>query len=281
MSKQALCMPRSAVNIDFEASGLRDIPDGFFGLPTLLVGRDLCEKDESLLQLIPYIVLRNAAGKVFCYERGAGGGERGLHAKLSIGLGGHVDVAPTADQSLWHTLCLEAGRELREEVGVEADVGDYVGGFSALLYNGADDVGRVHLGLLTEVLAGDGEIEAEAGSIENGRWLGLIELLRPDVFERLEPWSQMVVTDMLRKMSADVGWAMFWFGELLSVVNIESTTGVTSAANQEVSQFLLALGRNLTRGHAQARIYDDEGARDALDSLGRCKGQLAHALGLA
>src|SRR5690606_104411 len=52
------------------------------------------EEDPTLLQPIPYVVVTRMAGEnrqIFTYERLAGGGERRLHGRLSIGVGGHMN----------------------------------------------------------------------------------------------------------------------------------------------------------------------------------------------
>ncbi|MBU0515732.1 MAG: hypothetical protein KJ621_13265, partial [Proteobacteria bacterium] len=48
------------------------------------------ENDPNFKQIIPYLVL-SFGGLVFRYRRGKRGAERRLHAKFSLGLGGHVN----------------------------------------------------------------------------------------------------------------------------------------------------------------------------------------------
>ena len=48
------------------------------------------EHDETLLQPIAYLLLRNAQGQVWCYSRT--GGDPRLDARHSCGVGGHVDL---------------------------------------------------------------------------------------------------------------------------------------------------------------------------------------------
>ena len=72
-------------------------------LPALLDGDDLAyrprgemEQDPSFKQLIPYVVFRYIdsadAVHVFQYTRGGGQGEKRLHAKRSVGIGGHIST---------------------------------------------------------------------------------------------------------------------------------------------------------------------------------------------
>src|SRR5450432_1186674 len=57
--------------------------------------RSEVETDPSWLQLIPYVVLQHH-GRIFHYTRGKSGGEQRLHAKRSIGIGGHINPVDTA-----------------------------------------------------------------------------------------------------------------------------------------------------------------------------------------
>lgn len=204
--KEALCIQRAhapdeiqhatvcaAARLDWE----------FFKTPTAPIDRAVCETDESTLQLIPYLVLLNeSTGAIFCYSRGKAGGEARLHSRLSIGLGGHVDVAPPkqsaifAASSLYSLLDAEAKRELREEASL-----DYRGmlHFSALLNDPCDAVGRVHLGLLSVVPVTDAMVASmrtEIGVVERGEWLTPAQLREESVFERLEPWSKAALATL-------------------------------------------------------------------------------------
>ena len=275
MSKFALCIQRKDVAIDFDNQGVQDIPDGMFQKTTVLINRSFCETEESLLQLLPYIVLRSPIGRIFCYERGGAGGENRLHGRLSIGLGGHVDTKPNG-ASLWGHLLYEGERELREETGIEAALG----GFEGVIYTGAngDPVDRVHLGLLTQHIASSDEILAEAGIIEHGRFLTLTKILSPETFDRLEPWSQAVALALRANLSRKIGRTMSCLGSMVSSINIESSTGLTSSASQEVGSVLSALGFNLQSGHAVARVYDEEEAGSDVEFLRHCAQELSFDL---
>ena len=56
--------------------------------------RAAAEKDPSHKQLIPYCVFR-CGNRILHYTRGKTGGESRLHAKISIGVGGHVNPVDT------------------------------------------------------------------------------------------------------------------------------------------------------------------------------------------
>jgi len=111
--------------------------------------RAAAEHDESRLQPIVYLLLRNASGAVWCYARVEG--DARLLGRHSCGLGGHIDRAdakrgaPTID-TLNRSLC----RELEEELGPTAFAGiaSWPTYPQALIYEEHSAVGRVHIGLL-------------------------------------------------------------------------------------------------------------------------------------
>lgn len=65
-------------------------------------------------------------------------------------------------------------------------------------------------------------------------------------------------------LSVQIGCHLEEFAEFLDALNIQSPTGLTSEAMQEVAAVIKSLGINLKLGSALARIYDREAALDAL-----------------
>lgn len=109
--------------------------------------RSEMEQDPSFKQLIPYVVLqwKDAAGitHVFNYTRGSGQGESRLHAKRSIGIGGHISAEDAAGGSDPYRTGMQ--RELEEEVQLESEFEESCVG---LIYDPSSEVGRVHLGIV-------------------------------------------------------------------------------------------------------------------------------------
>lgn len=272
--KQALCLPK-----DFVAPQPGVFPfciDHEQMHRLSLVPREQCETDESLLQLIPYIVVRNKAGAILCYERGSGGDESRLHAKLSIGIGGHIDCMPKDGEHLFALAYDEAERELREETGL-------TGGIAVnclAIYDPADAVGRVHLGLLCEHIADAEPQLREADTVRGFRWMTLMELQRADHFERLEPWSKLVVEHLACQFSVSVGSALVYFAELVDLLTISSNTGVTGTATQEVAGVLRVLGANVRDGLARAAAFDCDGLHLAAYSLSGAVDEAAFTAGV-
>lgn len=65
-------------------------------------------------------------------------------------------------------------------------------------------------------------------------------------------------------LSVQVGVHLEEFSEFLKTIYIESNTGITSTATQELAAHLEAAALALKRGYAKARIFDREAALDAL-----------------
>lgn len=201
IKKPAVVVPRSYLP-DVADGQVRvlAVPPNIFLLPYEIadrVGPESCETNPQLQQIIPYIVLRNEHGQLFVYSRGKGGAEDRLKAKLSIGLGGHVDSLPPANTTMHEWLIAEAQRELEEEVGYQTNEHLY---FSGLILDrlkiveddGTIYVGQVHAGLLTLVDVVSANVtKLENNVIENGEWLSVAAVADPAVFYRLELWSQV------------------------------------------------------------------------------------------
>lgn len=100
------------------------------------------ETDESRLQLIPYLLLENAAGQLWTYRRK--GGDPRVQARFSCGVGGHVDFED-ARESLAETAAVALQRELAEEL-VAPDCSPPEP--CAWLYEHHSAIGRTHLGLI-------------------------------------------------------------------------------------------------------------------------------------
>ena len=118
--------------------------------------RDQVETDPSWLQLIPYLVLRHR-GKLFHYTRGKAGGETRLHARRSVGIGGHINPCDAGDDPY------RAGmlRKLDEEVAITGKFRDEVFGF---VHDPSTPVGQVHFGVVHIVaLSTDGVSAARSG----------------------------------------------------------------------------------------------------------------------
>ena len=111
----------------------------------LFLPRPSAEADPSYKQIIPYLVLRHG-DRVLCYTRGKSGGEARLHAKMSVGIGGHMNDGDTNAAHFDQAAYLRAvERELHEELEIP---GPYRQRAVALINDDTNEVGRVHLGVV-------------------------------------------------------------------------------------------------------------------------------------
>ncbi len=164
----------------------------------LFIERPLAETNEDYLQIIPYIVVRNST-HIFTYQRLKGGNEARLHAKYSIGIGGHIDRVKELEHlsDLGNLLINNAAyTELYEELSIESN-----SKFLALnhldkyIYDPSNSVGRVHLGVLIECQVDDRKIEVNekdkiAGEMTSIDSLRAMYQENPDKFE---VWSQLAL----------------------------------------------------------------------------------------
>jgi predicted NUDIX family phosphoesterase len=203
MGKLALCVDKTAIWSagilgDISKPRVHDWKDAVLDAPARLIDRDICEHDPSTLQLIPYILVTAPGDKVFCYSRGAKSGEDRLKAKLSIGLGGHVDRNVGENESLYMLLLAEAARELEEEIGINVEPLSELE-LVGIIHEEMSEVGKVHLGLLVHYEMTDEEfqtIKLEEGHIEDAKFVQISDLLAVDTYERLELWSRAVVDSL-------------------------------------------------------------------------------------
>lgn len=134
MSKQALCILTSNFEKLASVSEIvkrtdtltkikMDKRQTLFDIPSFLESRETCEKDPSRLQILPYVTLNyiddNNNLFVYTYQRGGGGNESRLHGDFSVGFGGHIEEAPSAEKSMKEIVIDNVIRELKEEIDLD------------------------------------------------------------------------------------------------------------------------------------------------------------------
>ncbi len=144
--------------------------------------RSAMEVDAAWKQVIPYPVLRDGNGW-FLMKRTNAGGDKRLHDRYSIGVGGHVNPA---DGGLDGDLGGALAREWHEELRVDF-MPDFR--FVGLLNDDSTPVGAVHLGL---VYVGDAEgrsVAIRETDKLSGRFASSGEVAA--LADRLETWSRI------------------------------------------------------------------------------------------
>jgi len=144
------------------------------------------EQDPSFKQLIPYCIFQ-CDGQVFSYKRGNDQGESRLHAKRSVGVGGHVSTLDLNREGSAYTEGMK--REIEEEVFLSAPWKEKCVG---LINDDESEVGKVHLGVVHVFELESPQVTPrEKSMIEAG--FAPPERLLSD-FDQFETWSQICLT---------------------------------------------------------------------------------------
>lgn len=176
-------------DVDSYYSKLLDPSNNFF------MDRAAAEEDPSHKQLIPYAILHHK-GKFLNYARGKSGGEARLHAKRSLGIGGHINPVDTHSDHLGiETYMAGVKRELDEELNIE---GNYTQRIIAILNDDSNDVGKVHLGVVHVFELDTDQVTANEDSIADVKFSS-IEELQGEMYDSLETWSQFCA-DILKEI---------------------------------------------------------------------------------
>ena len=169
--------------LDVAIGRLLDPANHFF------MDRAAAEEDPGHKQLIPYCIFR-CGDRILHYTRGKSGGESRLHAKISVGVGGHVNPIDTGDgrtgPEAYHAAVT---REIEEELNLPEEHEHRI---IALLNDDSNPVGQVHLGIVHLVdLKSDAVTSREDALADLG--FSSLAVLNGISFERLETWSQFCI----------------------------------------------------------------------------------------
>ena len=154
------------------------------------------DSEKATLQFIPYVVVKHK-GNVLAYVRPNAGNEARLHGKVSVGLGGHVDLADVEHEDsvidIDKTLRTSCVRELEEEISLSLDPEQI--NWAGLIYRTDGPVDRVHLGIVAEI-----EIDDETEkSIRASKETGELKFVNPSEIEaemaeyEIEAWTKAVL----------------------------------------------------------------------------------------
>lgn len=189
-----LVVPESVVAAIGTIDGFESDVDRFLG-PILqsdqltFQPRSRMETDPSYKQLIPYVLLEwtdNGVTKLFTYTRGGGGGEARLHAKRSVGIGGHISREDAAGGTDPYSTGMR--RELSEEVQLESPYHEQRLG---LIYDPSNDVGKVHLGVVHRLILEHPNVSSNESELADGGFVSIADLR--DQLDQLETWSQLAI----------------------------------------------------------------------------------------
>lgn len=154
----------------------------------------------EFVQIIPYYLFRNR-GRFLHYLRPDKGSETRLHGKVSVGVGGHVDLADVVSDKdgcidLAATLDKAGKREAAEEIGVTID--DHAFRYIGVLYATDTDVDRLHLGIvgicdLSDDQAANLQINHEIAEHGFATLAEIKARVDADPEKTLETWTRLVI----------------------------------------------------------------------------------------
>jgi predicted NUDIX family phosphoesterase len=189
MTERVLVLPRADVPGGCDFHGIRKADAAALSeLRTAVAahGRHLdrsrAENDPTHKQLIPYVVVRDGE-RVFLMQRTVAGGDRRLHGKASIGVGGHLDPVDAGEDPLMAGL----RREWAEELDADWEPDFQLIGF---LNDDSNPVGAVHLGVVFTVEAAGRRVDVREHDKLTGAFAGADEVAA--AWDRLETWSRLV-----------------------------------------------------------------------------------------
>jgi predicted NUDIX family phosphoesterase len=150
---------------------------------TIYLARPDAEDDPSYKQLIPYCIFR-CGDSIFHYTRGTKQGEARLHAKKSVGVGGHISTLDRDSDQETYLAGME--RELEEEVSIDSGYNQQLAG---LLNDDSNDVGKVHLGVVHVFDLDEPQVRPLEESMVDAGFAPLSQLV--DEIDSFETWSQI------------------------------------------------------------------------------------------
>ena len=154
------------------------------------------EEDPNFKQLIPYCLFRysspDGVTSLFAYTRGKGQGEKRLHAKRSVGVGGHISLDDHAAES-GSPYQEGLARELSEEVLIETPYRETCVG---LINDDETAVGKVHLGVVHILDVEEPAVTSRETDLLEAGFRPVDSLLAE--LDQFETWSQICLSALFR-----------------------------------------------------------------------------------
>jgi predicted NUDIX family phosphoesterase len=155
--------------------------------------RSQVEDDDAYKQLIPYGVLI-WKDQVFVMRRAAKKGDARLREKISLGVGGHVNIEDArTDDAPEQRLCPDAAiekalhREISEELHLDTS---YALQAIGVLNDDSNAVGRVHFGIVYIIEVDSPDVTIREHESLSGGFLPLAGLT--EHVEEMETWSRIL-----------------------------------------------------------------------------------------
>lgn len=191
--EHVLVIPRPLFDSLGSFQGFQSDADRY--LPALLdpannffMERPAAENDPTHKQIIPYSLFHHQ-GRYLCYTRGGKGGEKRLHAKRSVGIGGHINPVDQTQAHLGEqTYFNGVEREIAEELRI---AGGHTQTVIGLINDDSNEVGQVHLGVVHLFELENDDVLSNEEAIQDLQFVPLEELIANA--DGLETWSSICV----------------------------------------------------------------------------------------
>ncbi len=159
--------------------------EGFF------IERRYAETHPEFKQPIPYVAICQE-DKVLCLTRLSTQGEKRLHGKKSIGVGGHINPCDQSDGDIFANAC---HRELHEELILPSDAVLLLTPVG-IINDDTSAVGAVHLGLVYRLDASQLNVSIRETDAMAGEFQTLTDLrsLASSPESSFETWSSFLLT---------------------------------------------------------------------------------------
>lgn len=151
--------------------------------------RNTVEKDFSLKQIIPYVVIQ-CGDKFLSIQRTTKQTESRLHNKYSVGVGGHINNTDVTTDGV-----IETGmrRELNEEIQIPGEISCELIG---IINDDSTEVARVHTGFVFLLKTASLDFQVMEIDHHQAQWRTVSELVA--LGEQLESWSQLVLENVIK-----------------------------------------------------------------------------------
>lgn len=196
----------------YEMPSLTNTVDIFTTAGLVISRREEMEQDKSLRQVLPYTTIKASTDrtveqpyvKFMAYQRVGKDGEVRLAGKVSVGFGGHVDLADVVQSNsvinLAATLQDAKARELTEEVTFNPELSKTDELMSviadSIIIDDSNEVGMVHIGLVNTCFISEDTVVTsnEEGIVMIGFATSKDLLTKHQAGEiELEGWSRLLV----------------------------------------------------------------------------------------
>jgi len=157
---------------------------GFF------IERRYCEMDSGFKQIIPYSVVSHE-DSVLLLKRTESQGEKRLHNKQSIGVGGHINPVDD-DKNIVSQGCI---REIEEELIIDEPYKPIPVGF---INDESNPVGSVHFGVVHLIRLEEGRVKVNETSMMEAEFVKLSclkEMINQED-SNFETWSSLLIQSL-------------------------------------------------------------------------------------